>query len=142
MDQHKPPVSAPSPSGPPSKPSDSAQSVIPATPWQRARAGRRARQSEEQGAKISQGRRVSGSGNGRVKGDIQTAKWRIENKLTDANSFTVTKDLLDKITHEALHTPPGLLPQMRIQMPGYTLRVLREQDYLYLEAMAAKHMEG
>lgn len=112
------------------------------TPWERAKVGRRARKSEEQGAKISGGRRVSGSGNRREKGDIRTNGFRIEDKFTDASSYTIQKSELEKITHEALMTPPGLLPQMRITMPGFKLRVLREQDYLYLEALAAENVDA
>lgn len=109
---------------------------VPATPWDRAKVGRRARRSEEQAAKLEGGRRVSGSGNRREKGDVRLNGWRIEDKFTDAESFTIKGSELDKIVYEALMTPPGLLPQLRITMPRHKLRVLREEDYLYLAAKA------
>ena len=108
----------------------------PDTPWNRAKVGRRARRSEEEAAKLEGGRRVSRSGGGREKGDVRLNGFRLEDKFTDAESYTLTRKTLDKITREALHTPPGLLPQLRITMPGYKLRVLREEDYLYIIAKA------
>lgn len=106
------------------------------TPWERANVSKRARRSENDAAKLSGGRRVSGSGNRREKGDIRAGIWRIEDKFTDAESFRLEKAVFDKITAEALHTPPGCLPQMRITMPGLKLRVLREEDFLWLMAAA------
>lgn len=117
---------------------------VPDTPFKRAQVGKRARHSEEQGAKVSGGRRVSGSGAGREKGDIRANGYRIEDKFTDAASYTIRVEDLDKITKHALLTPPGLLPQMRITFAshGQKWRLLREEDCLYLEARAAQMDEG
>jgi len=81
------------------------------------------------------GRRVTGSGNKREKGDVRNEVWRIEDKFTDHDSYRLALPELDKIIHEALMTPPGLLPQMRITMAGRTFRVLREEDWLWVSAV-------
>lgn len=106
------------------------------TPWERAKAGRRARHSEQQAARLEGGVRQPASGalRGR-KGDVRSEDYLIEDKFTDANSFTITRKMLDKIMREGLEMH-GRLSQLRITMPGYKLRVLREDDYLYLKARA------
>lgn len=111
----------------------------PRTPWERASQTRRSRRSEDQGAKLENGRRVARSGAGREKGDIRANGFRIEDKFTDSASYTITVETLRKITREALQTPPGLLPQMRITFAkhGQKWRMLREEDYMYLVAQAA-----
>ena len=114
---------------------------IPDPPWKRATQKRRSQRSERQGAKTDGGRTVAMSGAGREKGDYRANGWRIEDKYTDAKSFSLKAEDFAKIEREALMTPPGLLPQMRITMPGHKLRVLREQDYLYLEALAGGNRE-
>jgi hypothetical protein len=116
-------------------------SDVPPTPWQRASSSRKGRRNEQEAAKISGGRAVSGSGSGRIKGDVRTGQWCISNKFTEAHSFRITEDDLDKMTADALRTPPGLLPQMRVEMPRYRLRILREDDYLMLEAQANGEVE-
>ncbi len=103
-----------------------------ATPWHRASQQRRAQRSESEGAKSEGGKRVPRSGAGRLKGDIRTSEFLIEDKFTDADSFTLKRSVLDKITREAFTS--GRLPQMRVTMPGHKLRVLREVDYLALMA--------
>lgn len=109
---------------------------VPNVPWERAKSGRRARYSEQDAAKLEGGRRVTGSGSKREKGDVRVNGFRIEDKFTDASSFTITSKMLDKIEAEALQTPPGLLPQLRITMPGHKWRMVREQDWLYIAAKA------
>jgi hypothetical protein len=105
---------------------------------------RRSRKSEEQLAKVSGGKRVPRSGAGRQKGDVRTNGYRIEDKFTDAASYRLEVEVLKKITHEALRTPPGLLPQLRItfEQHGERWRMMREDDYLYLEARAARADAG
>lgn len=107
-------------------------------------AGRRARQSEEEGAKIGGGRRVPGSGSRWfAKGDIRENGFLIEDKFTDADSYRLTKGDWLKITAQATRTPPGMLPMFRITIPGLPkLRVLREDDYIFLEAMAMRRHDG
>lgn len=110
---------------------------VPETPWARARAtSRRARRSEMQGAKLEGGQRVPMSGAGRQKGDIRTGMFLIDDKYTDAESFTITRKMLDKVNAEAMGE--HRLFQLRITMPGYKLRVINEDDYLYLQALAAR----
>lgn len=105
---------------------------VPKTPWGRASQQQRSRRSEDEAAKLEGGRRVPMSGAGRSKGDIRTSEFLIEDKFTDAASFTLTKADLDKIQRHALVS--GRLPQMRITLPGHIVRVMRESDYLALQA--------
>jgi hypothetical protein len=107
-------------------------------PWKRAQVGRRARHSEEQAENFELSRRVSRSGGGREKGDIRSATWLIEDKFTDAKSYSLTEKDWAKIEAEALQS--GRLPMMRITLPGYKLRVMREEDCNYLQAQAAKRV--
>lgn len=110
----------------------------PPTPWQRARVGRRARRSEEQAARQEGGRRQPASGSKWfAKGDVRANGFLIDDKFTDASSYRLTADDWTKITREALQTPPGMLPSMRISIKGAPrLRVFREEDALYLLAKA------
>lgn len=72
------------------------------------------------------------SGGGRQKGDYSTGRFRVEDKVTAAQSYTLKRAVLDKIESEALRTPPGLLPQMRITIAGRTYRLYREEDAVAL----------
>ncbi len=110
------------------------------TPWRRAARQRRSLRSESEGAKSDQGKRVPRSGAGRQKGDIRTSEFLIEDKFTDAHSYTLKCSDLDKITRDAFVS--GRLPQMRISMPGHRLRVLREVDYLALMASVPAPDDG
>jgi hypothetical protein len=76
------------------------------------------------------------SGAGREKGDIKAGYFLIEDKYTDAKSFTITDELLKKTMTQAIGE--HRVWQLRITMPGWKLRVLSEEDYLYLQAMAAR----
>lgn len=115
------------------------ESSVPPTPFQRAKAGRRARKSEEQLAKSTGGQRqpASGSKPGR-KGDVREHGYLTEDKFTDAESYTLTKKEWRKIEREAAMTPPGLRPRMRIAIAGLPrLCVMLEDDHLYREAQLA-----
>lgn len=108
----------------------------PRTPWERASASQRARRSEEQGAKLEGGRRQPASGALRgQKGDIRTQDWIIEDKFTDAESYTIKLSMLRKTIHESLQMH-GRLPQWRITIRGMKFRLLREEDYLWLKMRA------
>ena len=102
------------------------------TPWSKPSTTKRARRSESKGAALDGGRRVAASGSRREKGDYRSLKFRVEDKFTDAASFTLKLLTLKKIEHEAVRTPPGLLPMMRVTIQGETFRVMREQDFLAL----------
>lgn len=118
----------------------------PETPWKQATQKRKSMRSEDEAAKLSGGHRVAMSGGGRQKGDVVTATWLIEDKFTEmhggkpAVSFRITLDMLRKTCLEALSS--GRLPQWRITLPGFRLRVLREEDYLYLQAQADRNFEA
>ena len=105
---------------------------IPETPWQRANATRRAQRSERQLAKSTSGRKqpASGAFPGR-KGDVIENGFLVDDKFTDAQSYSLTVKDWRKITAEASMTPPGLRPRMRITLPDTPrLCVMLEDDYL------------
>lgn len=110
----------------------------PEPPWKRATSKRKSLRSERQAAKLDNGKVQPMSGAGRKKGDVLTSMWLIEDKITEARSFTVTVAMLDKIEAEAVNTPPSKLPQLRLTLPGHRWRMLREEDYLYLQSLAAQ----
>ena len=103
-------------------------------PWKRATQKRRSQRSERQGAKLDGGFTTAMSGAGRKKGDYHANGYLVEDKYTDADSFRIEKAMLAKTEKEALNA--GMLPQWRISLPGYRLRVYREEDALWLEARA------
>jgi len=106
------------------------------TPWERATAARRAKRSETQAAASDGGRRVPASGALRGnKGDVRTLDYLIEDKFTDAESFTIKLSMLRKTVQEALQMH-GRLPMWRITIRGERFRLMREDDYLYLKAQA------
>ena len=80
------------------------------------------------------------SGAGRKKGDYHANGYLVEDKFTEfyrgkpANSFRITTDMIRKTVNEALAA--RCLPMWRITLPGFKLRVMREEDYLYLQARA------
>lgn len=110
------------------------------SPFKRASTSKRARQSENRAAQLEGGRRVSMSGAGREKGDIKAGLFLIEDKYTDNESFSITTKLLKKIAIEAMSE--HRLWQLRITLPGYKLRVLKEEDYLYLQAQVSGGQYG
>lgn len=120
-----------------------AESQVPPTPWQRAKSGRRARKSEEQLAKSTGGKRQPASGAlpGR-KGDVRENGFLVDDKFTDAERFTITKEMWRKIEREASMTPPGLRPRLRITMPGLPkLCVMLEDDYLYFQGQVTSSVD-
>jgi len=110
--------------------------VAPEPPWKRAKAIQRARRSEEPAARSDGGVRQPASGALRGRpGDVRTEDWLIEDKFTDAKSYTLKLDMLMKTVREALQLH-GRLPMWRITIAGERFRLLREQDYLWLKARA------
>ena len=59
-------------------------------------------QEEEWATKLQGGVRVPGSGAGSKKGDVQGDVWRLECKTTAKQSFSVTRDMVQKIEEAAL----------------------------------------
>lgn len=76
---------------------------------------RRSRKQERELAGRSGGRLVSGSGSGLDKGDVKkySGVFRIEAKTTGADSFRVTKKMIQQIEEAAL--PNGELPAIIIE---------------------------
>lgn len=111
---------------------------IPDVPWKRAQRQQRARRSEEQAAKAEGGKRQPASGSRWfAKGDVRANGFLLDDKFTDDASFSLTAYDWRKITAEALQTPPGLMPRMRISIKGAPrLSVIRDEDLLYILARA------
>ena len=67
-------------------------------------AHRRAKKQEKELAKRGNGRRTPGSGNGALKGDVQkyNGVWRLEAKTTQRKSFSVTREMIQKIEAASL----------------------------------------
>jgi len=81
-------------------------------------------------AKALGGRTMPGSGNRRnqyLKGDVSSKHFRVENKLTLAASYSLTRAVLDKIEHEALSNCQT--PVVALQIAGEQYAVLRWQDF-------------
>ena len=110
--------------------------MAPETPWERATAVRRSRRSEDALARSDGGRRQPASGALRgQKGDVRTLDYIIEDKFTDAESYTIKLSMLRKTIQEAL-AMHGRLPMWRITIRGEKFRLMREDDYLFLKAQA------
>lgn len=116
------------------------ESTVPDLPWRQAAVGRRANRSERELAKTDGGRRQPASGSKwYAKGDVRANGFLIDDKITDDESYRLSAKTINKAVAEALQTPPGLRPQLRITMKGAPkVRVLLEDDYLYLEARASR----
>lgn len=102
-------------------------------PWKPAAPGKAARRREEATARRFGGRRVVGSGSKREKGDLRIGEERIEDKATAARSYRLDLDTLVKIEHEAIRTPPGCTPVLRVTLAlgtpqERTVRIYREED--------------
>lgn len=109
----------------------------PATPWTRATQKRRSMRSEREGAKLDGGQTTANSGAGRFKGDYRANGAMIDDKYTDARSFSIKLDGDQGFLAHIKNAVMGrALPEWRITLPGLKLRVLREEDYLYLRAKA------
>lgn len=111
----------------------SSDRTVPDVPWQRASAAKQARRSEEQGAKAHKGKRQAASGGTRGrKGDIRSRRFLIQDKTTGADSYRITADNWEAACHDALTSPPTLLPAFRVTIRGHTLLIARESDILAL----------
>lgn len=88
--------------------------------------------SEKAAAAKFGGRVQIASGALRVaKGDVITDRFLIEDKITDKSSFSVSKDIWQKIRAHALRHKRQ--PMIRITVEGkHTFCVLEEDELLYL----------
>jgi hypothetical protein len=65
--------------------------------------------------------------------------YLVEDKFTDAASYTITADTWRKIEREAAMTPPGLRPRMRISIKGLPkLCLMLEDDHIYEQGILAE----
>ena len=107
---------------------------IPEVPWRKASTTKRARKSEEKGAKLDKGRRSPMSGAGYTKGDFRTERWLVEDKVTDALSFRLDRQTMFKTITEAFQS--RRMPQWRVTIGrgsmALTTRTMREDDYTAL----------
>lgn len=75
---------------------------------------RRAPKQEKELGKRFKGRLVPGSGSGHQKGDVRVPKVaRIEAKTTKNKSFSVTREMIDKVTNAGI--AHGELPAMVVE---------------------------
>jgi hypothetical protein len=106
---------------------------MPDPPFKVKSASVRGRRDERVGAKIDGGYVVPMSGGGRRKGDYQGPTFKVENKTTDAESFTLKLDTLLKAEREAHLTPPVSAPMLRISLGKgtrrRTYRLVDERDW-------------
>ena len=89
---------------------------------------------EKQTATNMQGSTTPASGairNLRLKGDVIAKHFRVECKLTEKQSYSVSRAVLDKIETEALSN--CVCPLLSLQIDGKRFAVLRWEDF---EAMA------
>lgn len=100
------------------------------TPWERARKKTKSQRQEERLGEFQGSRRQPGSG--RIPGLSRDARmfdnFLVEARTTDARSYAVGVDEFQKITQEALRTPPGCLPAMQVTIQGVELWVMRLAD--------------
>lgn len=91
----------------------------------------KSQRSEKQAAKLYKGRTQMASGAiSHSKGDVRTARYLIEDKITDKQSYAVTRKVWDKIAKEGLQV--GKQPLLRITINGKTLIVCDEVLFLTL----------
>jgi hypothetical protein len=92
---------------------------------------KRATAREKKAATEIGGQRVSQSGAGIVKGDARNDTWLIEDKFTDAASYSVRKSLVEKVVAQAAQTMRK--PAIRVGISGLSnVVVLLWSDFLEL----------
>jgi Holliday junction resolvase len=95
----------------------------------RSEGQRRSLKQERRTAKLYNGRRTPGSGNGWArKGDVVTQSLLIENKYTGNEQITIKRVALKKICDEA--TAEGRLPVLGVELSGEHYVILPEADFL------------
>lgn len=108
----------------------------PEVPWKRATRKQRSARSERAGAALEGGlvQPNSGAMPGR-KGDYIANGFLVDDKFTDARSFSIKLDGPNGWLAIARHAlSQGRLPSFRISMPGVKLRLVQEDDYMFLIA--------
>lgn len=133
------------PTQPPPKPADAARSVVPPTPWEQAKANRRSRRQEERLARLPDAKKQINSGRTWFsKRDVRLGGFLVEARTTLKKSYSIVREEFEKLTREALGSPPGQLPGMQIDFEGestLSLFVMRLEDHLAREARIA-NLEG
>lgn len=86
-------------------------------------AQRRSEKQEMECADRLGGTLVSGSGSGQVRGDVRvTGILRLENKCTAKKSFSITREMVEKIENAALMS--GEVPAIQVEFLDEAGRVL------------------
>ena len=57
----------------------------------------------------------------------------VEARTTEHDSYSVSKKEFQKITGEAIATPPNCLPAMQVTIQGMRLWIMREDDMTALQ---------
>lgn len=65
-----------------------------------------------------------------MKGDVKSDKFLVEDKFTDAASYTLTKGLLQKLEQEALQSRRK--PMFRVTIQGETFYIVSARTLQYL----------
>jgi hypothetical protein len=102
----------------------------------------RAKVQEQATAKRIGGRQTKGSGSGYERGDVRLKGFlRVENKTTKHSSFSVTKEVIEKL--EASTFGSGEVPVLQVELGLGECRVLVMPDWaLDLIVDALKGREG
>ena len=100
----------------------------------------RSKKQESEGAERLRGRKTKGSGNGDEKGDVRVHKIvRLEQKTTKRKSFSVTREMVEKIETAALAA--GEVPAIEVEFcdeRGKKQEAVAVVPLWVLEAIAAK----
>lgn len=68
--------------------------------------------------------------------------YLVDDKYTDAGSFTIDRKMWQKIEQEAAMTPPGLRPRLRISIRGLPkLCVMLEDDHIYEQGILSANRD-
>lgn len=106
------------------------ENVPPSTPWEQAKERRYAEQEKRTASKEG-GRPQRNSG--RVWHSLRDVtlksflgKLLIDNKTTEAKSYTITRSDWEALKRDANRTPPGCLPVLQIDIQSLSLIVFEE----------------
>lgn len=99
------------------------------TPWQRARRTRHEDQEIRNGSQPGTSRQVNSGRFWRWKRDNIMHEFLVETRRTDAGSYRVDAKEFREIEKDALHTPPGLLPGIQVDIRDLRLFIMRDSDF-------------
>jgi hypothetical protein len=113
------------------------------TPWKQATSNKRSQRQEKRLSDLPGDKKQVNSGrHWHSKRDVRLNGFLVEARTTENKSYSLQRDEFDKITNDALSTPPGQLPALqidfeRVQGETLSLMVVRLKDHLEREARIA-----